>query len=209
MDAFWSYLLDNQQAILAYDAKPDNMDELQRILKHVDQRFGFHVGHHDSGVDLILDANGHLEALGGLQAAVESAPELPCRVVVHWDARVLFGQRDPARYPADENGDILFRFACEGDILCVPRVVDFAVVFPSEDAAQRFARLHTTEDAEVKVGPYQGAPGFSWQVEVSTSMAPMHSAITAFEKSLAETAAPFGGRNDGWGMFRVSAVPAS
>lgn len=47
--------------------------------------------------------------------------------------------RDPLLFPDDENGDVLWQMAQAGDDLSIPREVDFAVIFPSEDDALKFA----------------------------------------------------------------------
>jgi hypothetical protein len=47
--------------------------------------------------------------------------------------------RDYSRFPADENGDALWRMAEAGDDLTKPREVDFAVIFPTEGTALQFA----------------------------------------------------------------------
>ena len=163
MQTFWTTFLEHADTVLGPEADPDHLDDLQRLLVGTVPGSTFHIGHHDAGIDLILSAEGDLHALHTLEAEARSAPDLPCRLLVHWDADLLFGQRDPKRYPADENGDILFRFAREGDILVIPRTVTYSMVFPSQSSAEAFAAALDQERQEVaRVSPYTDEPPFSW-----------------------------------------------
>ena len=48
-------------------------------------------------------------------------------------------ERDFAQFPADDNGDKLWNMRQGGDRLVIPREVDFAVVFSTEEVAMEFA----------------------------------------------------------------------
>lgn len=107
--------------------------------------------------------------------------------------------RDPITFPDDENGDTLWRMAGEGDDLSIPREVDFAVIFPTEDAALSFA-VHLLKNAlKVSFSPYEEHDELPWQVLVHPFMEPTHENIGGFENLLAEAASELGGRTDGWG----------
>lgn len=110
-------------------------------------------------------------------------------------------KRDRARFPDDENGDVLWRMAENGDNLSTPREIDFSVIFPTEEAALRFAVHLLRNDQKVSFSEYEEHDELPWQVEVHPFMEPTHENITGFEKQLGEDAAEFGGRNDGWGSM--------
>lgn len=107
--------------------------------------------------------------------------------------------RDPITFPDDENGDSLWQMAGEGDDLSIPREVDFAVIFPTEDAALSFAVHLLKNDLKVSFSPYEEHDELPWQVLVHPFMEPAHENISGFEGLLAEAASELGGRNDGWG----------
>jgi hypothetical protein len=109
--------------------------------------------------------------------------------------------RDYARFPADDNGDALWRMAEAGDDLGKPREVDFAVVFPTETVALQFAVMLLRTGQKVSFGPYDGDPDRPWQVYVHRMLLPTHTTITAVENDLARAAGPLGGCNDGWGCL--------
>lgn len=109
--------------------------------------------------------------------------------------------RDPALFPDDENGDILWQMAESGDNLAKTREIDFSVIFPSEEAALKFAFYLLRSKQKVSFSSYEENPELPWQVQVHPVMPPTHGNISAYESQLAEDAKPLGGRNDGWGCY--------
>jgi Regulator of ribonuclease activity B len=102
-------------------------------------------------------------------------------------------------FPDDENGDVLRMMVANGDNLGQPREIDFSVIFPTDTAAMRFAVDLLREDLKVSFSAYEGNADFPWQVQSHPFMLPTHENISGFEAMLEEHAAPFGGKNDGWG----------
>ncbi|WEN13941.1 ribonuclease E inhibitor RraB [Rhodanobacter sp. AS-Z3] len=107
--------------------------------------------------------------------------------------------RDPQRFPDDENGNALWQMAEAGDDLSIPREVDFAVLFPTEDDALQFAVHLLRSDQKVSLSSYEENHELPWQVLAHPFMEPSHSNICGFERLLGESAEDFSGRNDGWG----------
>jgi hypothetical protein len=109
--------------------------------------------------------------------------------------------RNYQQFPDDENGDILFNMAKDGDNLSKKREVDFSVIFPTEDAAIKFAVHLLRNGQKVSFSPYEEHEELPWQVQAHPVMIPTHKSIIGYENQLAEDSAVFGGRNDGWGCF--------
>ncbi|MET4570389.1 ribonuclease E inhibitor RraB [Rhodanobacter soli] len=107
--------------------------------------------------------------------------------------------RDPLLFPDDENGDVLWQMAQAGDDLSIPREVDFAVIFPSEDDALKFAVHLLRSDQKVSFSSYEEHDELPWQVLAHPFMEASHENVSGFERLLGEAAEDFGGRNDGWG----------
>jgi len=103
------------------------------------------------------------------------------------------------RFPDDENGQVLRQMVEQGDDLSVPREVDFAVIFPTEDAALKFALRLLKSGQKVSFSEYEGNEALPWQVLAHPFMEPTHENISGYEGLLAEEAESLGGRNDGWG----------
>jgi hypothetical protein len=176
------------------------MRGLLEALRQLDRRLYYHVGEHDKGVDLILSAEGHCDALPLLKRIRDNAPETPgWEVVAAFDGDLVIGRRNVAVFPEDENGDILYRMARSGDDLCIKRVINFSVVFRTTGARRKFLRSLQEEGLEAR--PEEGSRR-ARDVTVTKIMLPTHETITAFERRLEFLAVPFEGRNDGWGCFQ-------
>lgn len=111
-------------------------------------------------------------------------------------------ERDFTKFPDDENGDVLWDMANDGDNLSVPREVDFSVVFPTEEAALKFAVHLLRNDQKVSFSAYEENEEMPWQVQAHPVMEPTHENISGYEAQLGEDATQFGGRNDGWGSIQ-------
>ncbi len=110
-------------------------------------------------------------------------------------------KRNPKIFPLDENGDVIWQMYKNGDDLSKVRKFDFSVLFPTEDAASQFSLQVLKSNQKPKCYKPDNDDDLNWEVNVSPIMLPTYQNITSFEKKLAEDAAKFGGRNDGWGSF--------
>jgi hypothetical protein len=102
-------------------------------------------------------------------------------------------------YPKDANGDALRRMEEAGDDVTRPRNIDFTVVFPNKDAAEKVADQFRAHGHAVSIEFTETDEEFPWDVVVVKHMIPTHEGISAFEDSLQRVASLFGGHNDGWG----------
>lgn len=109
--------------------------------------------------------------------------------------------RNYEQFPDDENGDILYNMAEDGDNLSKEREVDFSVIFPTEDSAIKFAVHLLRNEQKVSFSPYEEHEELPWQVQAHPVMIPTHENISGYESQLSADSAVFGGRNDGWGCF--------
>jgi hypothetical protein len=187
-------------------AVPDNnMDDQMLVvlesLKRIDPRLYYHVGYRDDGPDLLLSAEGHVDLSPAIAECISHAPSCAgWRFRPILESESLFGKRNHALFPDDENGDVLFDIAVRGGDLITPKEVDFSHVFSSEFAARSFASELLDSD-EIAIEPYDGAKGFTWEVCVTRKMLPTHNNITAHETDLAVLANRHEGRPDGWGFM--------
>lgn len=113
--------------------------------------------------------------------------------------------RDPAAFPDDHNGDALWNLVGQGEDLSIPREVDFAVLFPSEDNALKFAVHLLRNEQKVSFSAYEESDEMPWQVLVHPFMELTYANVDGFEKLLAEAAEAFDGVNDGWGCESYAA----
>ncbi len=199
---FWRTFLVHKDLLAVPDNdKEDQMMVVLDSLKRVDPRLYLHVGYRDEGPDLLLSAEGHLDLSPAIAGCIAQAP-----TCANWrfrpilESESLFGKRNYALFPADENGDVLFGIAGRAGDLISPKAVDFCHVFPSESHARSFASELPNSD-EIAAEPYDGAEGFTWEVRVTRTMVPTHDNITAHERDLTVLADRCEGRPDGWGFM--------
>ena len=111
--------------------------------------------------------------------------------------------------PDDLNGDVLRRMRRSGDSLTQSRVIDFSIVFPTEDAVARFIEIMHDNGLKASYknsGVHDDEP---WDATVKKDMVPDHAEIGTMEDWLEKHAAPLDGRNDGWGCFSMDDIPGS
>jgi hypothetical protein len=107
---------------------------------------------------------------------------------------------DHSEIPGDLNGDVLRDLIRDGDDLSLERDIDFALAFVSKKGALMFVSkarslgLNAVLDDDNITDEY-------FYVDVTRKMIPRHADIGQFEDYLENLAAPFGGRNNGWGCF--------
>jgi hypothetical protein len=183
------------------------MDQLLDTLRLVDKRLYYHIGSNDktNNRGLILSAEGHADLMPTLELLKGAAPKCDeWNVHAVYEGLVIFGQRNEDVFPLTENGDILYKMAESGDALWIERPIDYSFVFPGREEAKAFCERVAIDGFRGELSKYRGAKAYSFQVEISISLAPSHNAITSFEQRLGDLAAEFNGRADGWGCFNVS-----
>ena len=104
-------------------------------------------------------------------------------------------------FPNDANGGVLWDMSQDGDNLEKPREIDFSVIFPTEDAALKFAIQLLKNDQKVSFSAYEEHEELPWQVQAHPFMIPSHENISGYEYLLESESQSFGGRNDGWGCM--------
>jgi regulator of RNase E activity RraB len=103
-------------------------------------------------------------------------------------------------FPNDADGDALRRFVDGGSDLAKPMSINFQVAVPDENTAKGLADVVYKLGYRVRVyeSPECSLP---WTCECSTRMLASYDAVIAIQEELAELAAPFRGKPDGWGSF--------
>jgi len=109
-------------------------------------------------------------------------------------------ERDVTRFPHDENGEVLWRIARQDADLNNEREIDFAVIFPTQEAALKFGVFALQTEAKVSFSSYEENEEFPWQIYVHPVMEPTHTNISEFEAFLGNKAEQLGGKSDGWGF---------
>ena len=180
------------------------MDLLRDVLMALDPRLFYHLRASDSGIDLILSAEGHAELMPLLAQVREAAPVMPgWRVHTAYEGMLLFGERNEAVFPSTPNGDVLYRMALSGDHLWKARDIHFSLVFPDEAAASRFQAKVGRLGMRCRVDAGEDGRAGTHAAEVTMHLVPACATITGLEATLGKAAEEFDGRSDGWGCFAV------
>ncbi len=110
-------------------------------------------------------------------------------------------QRDYQQFPDDDNGDVLWQMAIDGDDFNDAREIDFTLTFNTQQQAEQCA-LHLLH-AEQKISLYQEDEegDLLWEIVVYLEMQPDYADIIEIEAWLTAVAAQFAGEYDGWGCM--------
>lgn len=100
--------------------------------------------------------------------------------------------------PHDADGDAIRRVVRDGADLKRPMVVDFAVIFASEDEALAFERSLVNSDFEVSLEREEDA---SWTCYCTKEMLLRYETVVEIQQALDTLARPLGGSVDGWGTL--------
>lgn len=204
IEEFWKVFISLFKKLEGGNPDAKAMDELLDALNEIDSRLYYHLGSKDDGTDLILSAEGNPDLMVVLEKIKLSEPTLPkWEVLAVYEGMLLFGERNEEVFPNNLNGDVLYRMARNGDQLWKERNVDFSYVFPNEKSATNFQDSMSLENISCEVSTYDGAEGYSHQVELALEMVPTYANISQAESSFGKIAENYGGRNDGWGCFEI------
>jgi hypothetical protein len=108
--------------------------------------------------------------------------------------------RDFAKYPKDDNGELLWRLIENGDDFSISRDIDFSLDFDTEQAALECGMFLFKNEYKVQLDPpLEENPGSPWTVTVIPYMAPNYADISHLESYLKDVAKHFGGDCTGWG----------
>jgi len=109
-------------------------------------------------------------------------------------------------YPADANGDVFRRMEASGFDFANEHVLDFHVVFATEEEADRIARMYLADHkagdklANIETKPF---PQGGMELTLSKRMLVTYEAVSAFESKLAERVSHVDGYLDGWGVLQT------
>jgi hypothetical protein len=106
---------------------------------------------------------------------------------------------DEPTFHDDANGAVLRQMAADGDDLTVPREFAFSVIFPTEDAALKFAVALLKRGQKVSFSGVEEDSEPFWLVQAHPYMIPTHERISGYQYLLEIEAESLGGQAVGWG----------
>ena len=109
--------------------------------------------------------------------------------------------RDFDKFPDDENGNVLWQMAEDGDDLNEAHEIEFSIAFQSEELADKCALYLLKEEQKISLFEDEESDINEWIITVYIYMEPEYSDIVDLEEWFTTIAKQHGGEYDGWGCM--------
>ena len=109
--------------------------------------------------------------------------------------------RDFEQFPDDENGNVLWQMAEDGDDLTEAHEIEFSIAFQSEEQAQKCALYLLKEEQKISLFEDEEADTVEWIITIYVYMEPEYSDIVDLEEWFTKIATQYDGEYDGWGCM--------
>lgn len=107
--------------------------------------------------------------------------------------------RDYQQFPDDDNGNVLWQMAEDGDDLTVAHEIEYSIAFKSQEIAEKCALFLLAE--EQKISLFQDEENNEWFITIYVYMEPDYSDIVDLEEWFTKIAKDYNGEYDGWGCM--------
>ena len=107
--------------------------------------------------------------------------------------------RDYQQFPDDDNGNVLWQMAEDGDDLTVAHEIEYSIAFKSQEIAEKCALFLLAE--EQKISLLQDEENNEWFITIYVYMEPDYSDIVDLEEWFTKIAKDYNGEYDGWGCM--------
>lgn len=107
--------------------------------------------------------------------------------------------RDFKQFPDDDNGNVLWQMAQDGDDLTVAHEIEYSIAFKEQELAEKCA-LYLLQE-EQKISLFVDEETNEWFITIYVYMEPDYSDIVDLEEWFSKIATQFEGEYDGWGCM--------
>lgn len=107
--------------------------------------------------------------------------------------------RDYQQFPDDDNGNVLWQMAQDGDDLTVAHEIEYSISFKSQETAEKCALFLLQE--EQKISLFQDEESNEWFISIYVYMEPDYSDVVDLEEWFTKTGQEYNGEYDGWGCM--------
>jgi regulator of RNase E activity RraB len=115
--------------------------------------------------------------------------------------RKLSMTRDFEQFPDDENGNVLWQMAEDGDDLTEAHEIEFSIAFQTQEQAEKCALYLLKEEQKISLFEDEEADTLEWIITIYVYMEPDYSDIVDIEEWFTKIAEQHGGEYDGWGCM--------
>ncbi|WP_407305350.1 ribonuclease E inhibitor RraB [Acinetobacter sp.] len=109
--------------------------------------------------------------------------------------------RDFEKFPNDENGNVLWQMAEDGDDLTEAHEIEFSIAFQTQEQAEKCALYLLKEEQKISLFEDEEADTLEWIITIYVYMEPDYSDIVDIEEWFTKIAEQHGGEYDGWGCM--------
>ncbi|MEG1031552.1 MAG: ribonuclease E inhibitor RraB, partial [Acinetobacter sp.] len=109
--------------------------------------------------------------------------------------------RDFEQFPDDENGNVLWQMAEDGDDLTEAHEIEFSIAFQTQEQAEKCALYLLKEEQKISLFEDEEADTLEWVITIYVYMEPEYSDIIDIEEWFTKIAEQHGGEYDGWGCM--------
>ena len=107
--------------------------------------------------------------------------------------------RDYQQFPDDDNGNVLWQMAEDGDDLTVAHEIEYPIAFKNQETAEKCALFLLNE--EQKISLFQDEETDEWFITIYVYMEPDYSDIVDLEEWFTKIGIEYNGEYDGWGCM--------
>ena len=107
--------------------------------------------------------------------------------------------RDYAKFPEDDNGNLLWQMQEDGDDLAEIHEVEFSMYFKTRQAAEACAIYLLHEEQKISLYLDEDVEPNEWVITVYVNLLPEYEDIVDLEQWFTKIAEQFEGEYDGWG----------
>lgn len=109
--------------------------------------------------------------------------------------------RDFKLYPDDDNGNVLWQMAQDGDDLTEAHEIEYSIAFTTKEQAEKCALFLLEEEQKISLFIDEETDVAEWIVTIYVYMEPEYSDIVDLEEWFTKIANDHGGEYDGWGCM--------
>lgn len=109
--------------------------------------------------------------------------------------------RDFKLYPDDDNGNVLWQMAQDGDDLTEAHEIEYSIAFTTKEQAEKCALFLLEEEQKISLFIDEETDIAEWIVTIYVYMEPEYSDIVDLEEWFTKIANDHGGEYDGWGCM--------
>ena len=110
-------------------------------------------------------------------------------------------ERDLELFPNDDNGDVLWQMAQDGDDLTEAHEIEYSIAFTDIAKAEQCALFLLHEEQKISLFIDEESDNQEWIITIYVYMEPEYSDIVDLEEWFTKIANEHGGEYDGWGCM--------